>query len=121
MKITEEDIDIMMDWYSSKDVFWPELWSVLEKFIIWIDNNCKFQLDQLNRVIYALPNLIPCEECADHFQEQLSNNPPPSTRLELLKRLIELHDNVNEWNWKERLWFERWLESISNRISNKLT
>ncbi len=55
-------------------------------------------------------------ECAEHFQEQLKNHPIPKKRVEILEWLIELHDNVNEWNWKKRLWFLMWLESISNRI-----
>lgn len=118
--ITEEHIDIMMSWYNSKDIFWPEMRSVLEKIIIWYDANCIKQRKSLLIFLDVLWNLIPCDECAEHFQEQISYNPPPDTRIELLKWLIELHDNVNEWNWKKRLWFKEWLKSISERIEKQL-
>jgi len=58
-------------------------------------------MSALESVINSLERLIPCDECAEHFAEQLKNNPIPfnsHSRIEMLKWLIELHDNVNEWN-----------------------
>ena len=119
--ITEEHIDIMMSWYNSKDVFWPEMRSVLEKIIINYDPNCIKQRHSLYKLILSLLDLIPCDECAEHFAQQLDNNYPPlDSRLKMLEWIITLHDNVNEWNWKPRLWFKDWLKSISERIEKQL-
>jgi len=118
--ITEEHIDIMMSWYNSKDIFWPEMRSVLEKIIINYDNNCIKQRKSLLIFLDVLWDLIPCDECAEHFQKQIEDNPPPDTRIELLYWLITLHDNVNEWNWKPKLWWKNWLKSISERIEKQL-
>jgi len=53
----------------------------------------------LANIINSLHLVIPCEECAEHFETQLSNNPPPyESRLKMLQWIIELHDNVNERN-----------------------
>jgi hypothetical protein len=118
--ITEDHIDIMMSWYNSKDLFWPEMWSVLEKIIINYDNNCIQQRKSLLIFLDVLWDLIPCDECAEHFKKQISYNPPPDTRIELLQWIIGLHDNINELNGKNRLWFRDWLKSISERIEKQL-
>ena len=56
-------------------------------------------MSALEDLINTLPMLIPCEECAEHFEQQLNNNYPPlNSRLKMLEWIITLHDNVNEWN-----------------------
>lgn len=119
--ITEEHIDIMMSWYNSKNIFWPEMRSVLEKIIINYDPSCQKQKRALNCMLDDIIDLIPCDECSEHYEKQVEEKKPPiHSRLEMLEWLIDLHDNVNEWNWKSRLWWKQWLKSISERIEKQL-
>lgn len=114
--ITEDHIDIMMSWYNEKDVFWPSLRFILELVVIWYDESMHSTLCSF---LDSLSWLIPCEECAKHFREQLMNNNIPKNRIDILKLLIDMHNNVNRWNWKPELTFRDALKSISERIELK--
>ncbi len=111
--ITEDHIDIMMSWYNEKSVFWPSLRFILELIVIWYD---KSMHNHICTLLYALSRTIPCEECAEHFREQLRDNDVPIERIDILKLLIDMHNNVNRWNWKPELTFREALKSISERI-----
>ena len=114
--ITEDHIDIMMSWYNEKDVFWPSLRFILELVVIWYDESMHSTLCSF---LDSLSWLIPCEECAKHFREQLMNNNIPKNRIDILKLLIDMRNNVNRWNWKPELTFRDALKSISERIELK--
>ena len=114
--ITEEDIDFMMSWYGEKCVFWPSLRFILELLAI------SYSTDTHNHFVALLNSLshtIPCQECADHFKQQLFEVDIPTTRIEMLKLVIDMHNNVNRWNWKKELTFREALKSISERIESK--
>lgn len=118
--ITEEMIDDMMIGNTDARVWWPHVWATLESIIINYENNNKTDRKFLIQFIEALIALMPCEECAWHFQQYVRQNPIPWNRKDILDWLIVAHDNVNEHTGKNRLWFVEWLRNISIRIHNRL-
>lgn len=118
--ITEEMIDDMMEWNEDKRLWWPHVRYVLESIIINYDNKKKSDRKHFLQFIESLINLMPCEECASHFQAYVRANPIPWNRKDILDWLIIAHDNVNEHLWRDRLWFVDWLKNISLRITEKL-
>lgn len=118
--ITEDMIDDMMEWNQDKRVWWPHVWSVLESIIINYENWNKNDRKYFIQFIEALINLMPCEECAWHFQHYIRENPIPWNRKDILNWLIVAHDNVNEHLGRDRLWFVEWLRNISMRILDRL-
>ena len=120
--ITEENIDIMMAWYDQREVWWPDIWATLEYVALSYDPGNKYVLLQF---LLNLANLMPCEECWDHFRDQVHENRDKIdwwiTRIELLDMIIKMHNNVNTWNWKPTLTFKEWLKNISDRIQEKLS
>jgi len=75
----------------------------LESVVIAYENPSKQDRKYLIQFVQALIALMPCNECAEHFQKYVRENPIPRTRKELLDWLITAHDNVNERNGKDRL------------------
>lgn len=120
--ISEENIDVMMEGYDQKEVRWPDLWATLEKIAIAYNPENKYVLLQF---LLNLANLMPCEECWDHFRDQVHDNWDKIdwwiTRIELLDMVIKMHNNVNTRNWKKTLSFKEGLKNISDRIQSKVS
>jgi hypothetical protein len=66
----------------------------------------------MKRWIRALPETLPCGDCREHFKEYVKQNNHKldvvcSSRRNLMKFFIDIHNKVNERNGKPKISYEQ--------------
>lgn len=82
----------------------PSLWQSMEHIALHypVDPSIEekeWYLNFFNSLVWT----IPCDECAEHYLENIKKNPPKmNNRFELVSWLIQIHNEVNIKNDKPR-------------------
>lgn len=101
-------------------VIWgPSGWKFLHIITMCYPDNPN--LDDKNNMynfFYSVKDVLPCQKCKDNFNEHLRihplNDKVLSSKEELVKWLIDIHNIVNKQNNKKELSYEKAIESIKN-------
>ena len=105
-------------------VYTPENWGPHGwKFIHFItlgypDNPSEQDKINYKTFLTSIKNVLPCSICANHYKQNLIDNPLDdnvlSSRINLINWGIKVHNAVNKSNGKKEYSFEEGLEMIKN-------
>ena len=89
----------------SKSEWGPKLWEFLHACsFAFPDEPSPEQSQAFEKLLEALKVLLPCPMCREHYNDFLSNNPPPaSCGTDLQAWLVDFHNQVNERLGKPKL------------------
>lgn len=101
------------------EIWGPYAWIFLHSITLeYPDNPTIEDKKNMNNFIQSLKDILPCLKCRVNFRDHLQNNPLDdnalSSKKNLIKWLIDIHNSVNKLNGKEELSYEKSLEKIFN-------
>lgn len=104
--------------YIMRPTIWgPPAWTLLHSITLeYPDCPTKENKTDMINFINALGQVLPCNQCKNHFKDNLKMHPLTNTILssktELAKWMIDMHNDVNKINDKEVLSYEDALKQI---------
>lgn len=97
MTLTINDVE---DKYNDKKVRGPVIWKFLHSVSVWYYND--FEDIYRKFFVEILPDMLPCEDCKNHYLSYIENNPPNlSGRDELFEWVLWLHNYGAKHAWKK--------------------
>ena len=83
--------------YSWGDKLWGYLHTIC--IVYGLKKDVELQSKEIIQIIYALPTVIPCEFCSNHFMRLLAEQPPDDAldAMSLFKWSVDIHNKVNAY------------------------
>ena len=99
------------------DIWGPGAWTLLHAITLeYPEQPSLLDKNNIRTFFESLSNVLPCEKCRIHFKNNLTVYPLTDTILssknQLVKWLIDIHNKVNESNGKPILSYENALKKI---------
>tara|TARA_B100001248_G_scaffold250540_1_gene224740 strand:+ start:375 stop:818 length:444 start_codon:yes stop_codon:yes gene_type:complete len=93
------------------EVWGPHAWIFLHSVTFdYPDNPSETKKEQYKVFFESLQNVLPCEICRNHYQENLKRFPINKnvlkSRKNLIEWLIDIHNSVNQSNNKSKLKYQ---------------
>jgi hypothetical protein len=103
------------------DIWGPRLWFFLHTISFNYPDNPTFDDMKHQQEFYEnLVYIIPCAVCSKHYSEHISKNPPKlSSKKELIKWTIDLHNSVNQTLGKKIYTYKEAVDIISNSFKKE--
>lgn len=97
----------------------PNMWNFLHTITLnYPANPTTLDIQNHQMFLESLKYILPCEMCRNHFAENISKFPPKlESRMEFIKWMIDLHNEVNKQNNKTVYNYDQAMELIKNNIS----
>lgn len=119
----EDKIEAITDYYSEPENFGPIMWKFLHLFSLMGYINLPPQ--KMIELLPAIQNLIPCEDCKDHFFDEVANHPYDDDMYMSpqwgARYFVELHNHVNRRLWKPKVSFEEFIDNLYNEVTKNIT
>lgn len=96
----------------------PPLWHFLHIMTFnYPDNPTSLDIQNHQMFLESLKHILPCEKCKNHYKENITNYPPKlQSKLEFIKWMIDLHNEVNKKNNKKIYSYDEAIELIKNNF-----
>lgn len=100
-------------------IWGPHAWIFLHSITFGYPN-CPSEQDKVNMRLFfdILPKVIPCNKCKMNFIKHLQQYPLTEdilcSKRELIKWLIDIHNEVNKMNFKNPLGYDQAISLILN-------
>ena len=97
------------------DIWGPAGWLFLHSITLNYPEN-PTQLDKDNYSVFfaSIQNTLPCEKCKEHYKNNIYENPIRlNSREDLVKWLIEIHNEVNKNNNKPIFTYDMFIDKYS--------
>jgi hypothetical protein len=103
------------------EIWGPRLWFFLHTISFNYPDNPSFDDMKRHQDFYEnIVFIIPCKVCSQHYSEHLHKNPPKlSSKKELIKWTIDLHNSVNQTLDKKIYTYKEAVELISNSFKKE--
>jgi len=98
----------------------PHLWFFLHTISFnYPDNPSFITRKQYNEFYNSLRNMLPCESCKKHYDDNLSQMPPNlNSKVDLIKWTIDLHNKVNKITNKKQYSYKEAMELYNKYYKN---
>lgn len=103
------------------EIWGPKLWFMLHTISFNYPDNPSFDDMKYHQDFFEiLVHIIPCATCANHYSEYISKNPPKlSSKKDLIKWTIDLHNNVNQRLGKKIYTYNEAVNLIANSFTKE--
>ncbi len=95
-----DDKLITLMWLYQTEERWPIRWAFLHNLAFTMNPNAK---EFYNFVLENLHYVLPCWQCAEHYEAYVNSHKKPETKEEYIKRWFEVHNYANKNSWKKEL------------------
>ncbi len=103
-------------------IWGPDAWTFLHSITLKYPDNPSIT-DKINykQFFESLQNVLPCDSCCNHYKQNLRNHPLTeyvmSSRQQLIKWLIDIHNEVNIANGKPILSYTQVLDIYKKKYN----
>jgi hypothetical protein len=106
------------------DIWGPHYWRTMHYLTMaYPDNPSEDDKEKVKKFFLAIGDILPCEKCRSHYQQNLQkyplNNAVLSNKVNLIHWIKDLHNEVNIQNNKRPWTYEEVINEYSGKPSSK--